>query len=86
MSENNKSFWREAFSGASGYASSKRILGAFCLLVCVGLIVFLTITSKDSNNVKDLIELLIGVSALLLGINSITGIWKKLPTNNDNKK
>jgi hypothetical protein len=25
-----------------------------------------------------------GVSALLLGISSVTGIWKKPPTNKDN--
>lgn len=84
MSENNKSFWREAFSGANGIASSKRILGAFCLVVCLGLIVYLTIESKDSDNVKDLIEFMLGVSALLLGINSITGIWKKSPSNDSN--
>ena len=83
MSENNKSFWREVFSGANGIASSKRILGAFCLVVCLGLIVYLTIESKDSDNVKDLIEFMLGVSALLLGINSITGIWKKFPTKKD---
>ena len=81
MKENG--FWKQVFSGANGYASSKRILGAFCLLVCAGTIVYLAVTSKDSDNVKDLIEMLMGVSALLLGISSVTGIWKKAPTNKD---
>ena len=77
-------FWKQVFSGSNGVASSKRILGAFCLLVCTGIITYLAITQKDSDNVKDLIELLIGISALLLGISSVTGIWKKSPTNKDN--
>jgi hypothetical protein len=81
MKDKDKSFWREVFSGANGIASSKRILGAFCLLVCTATIVYLAIESKDSDNVKDLIELLMGVSALLLGISSVTGIWKKTPPN-----
>lgn len=76
MNKENRNFWREVFSGANGIASSKRILGAFCLLVCTATIVYLAISSKDSDNVKDLLELLMGVSALLLGISSVTGIWK----------
>lgn len=82
MNNKDRNFWREVFSGANGIASSKRILGAFCLLICTGTIVYLAIESKDSDNVKDLLELLMGVSALLLGISSITGIWK----NNSRKK
>ena len=78
-----KDFWKQVFSGANGVASSKRILGAFCLLVCTATIVYLAITSKDSDNVKELLEMLMGVSALLLGISSVTGIWKKYPTNKE---
>ena len=76
-------FWKQVFSGSNGVASSKRILGAFCLLVCTGIITYLAITQKDSDNVKELLEMLMGVSALLLGISSVTGIWKKYPTNKE---
>jgi hypothetical protein len=82
----NNNFWRQVFSGANGYASSKRILGAFCLLVCVGLIIYLAIVSKDSDNVKNLIEMMMGVSALLLGINSVTSIWRKSPEKKSKKE
>lgn len=83
---NNDNFWRQVFSGANGYASSKRILGAFCLLACMGVIIYLAIVSKDSDNVKNLIEMMMGVSALLLGINSVTSIWRKTSSSKKNQK
>lgn len=81
---NNNNFWKQVFSGANGYASSKRVLGGLCLLICMAVIIYLAIESKDSDNVKDLLEMMIGVSALLLGISSVTGIWKKIPKDNKN--
>lgn len=80
----NNNFWKQVFSGANGYASSKRVLGGLCLLICMAVIIYLAIESKDSDNVKDLLEMMIGVSALLLGINSVTSIWRK--TSSSEKK
>lgn len=83
----NSEFFKQLFSGATGHISSKRVLGAICLLTCMGVIIYLAVQSKDSDNVKSLLEIMIGVSALLLGISSVTSIWKKIPnSNNDDKK
>jgi len=83
----NSEFFKQLFSGATGHISSKRVLGAICLLTCMGVIIYLAVQSKDSDNVKSLLEMMIGVSALLLGISSVTSIWKKIPnSNNDDKK
>ena len=82
----NSEFFKQLFSGSTGYASSKRVLGAICLLTCMGVIIYLAIQSKDSDNVKSLLEMMIGVSALLLGISSVTSIWKKIPNSNNNDK
>lgn len=82
----NSEFFKQLFSGATGHISSKRVLGAICLLTCMGVIIYLAIQSKDSDNVKSLLEMMIGVSALLLGISSVTSIWKKIPNSNNNDK
>ena len=74
----NSEFFKQLFSGATGHISSKRVLGAICLLTCMGVIIYLAVQSKDSDNVKSLLEMMIGVSALLLGISSVTSIWKKI--------
>lgn len=79
-------FFKQLFSGATGHISSKRVLGAICLLTCMGVIIYLAVQSKDSDNVKSLLEMMIGVSALLLGISSVTSIWKKIPNSNDDDK
>lgn len=89
-------FWRTVFS-EQGSPSSKRVLGAFMIVICLGLIVFLAITSAISavepkdicpDNIKNLIELILILASSLLGISSITGIWKSNSGNArvENKK
>jgi hypothetical protein len=80
----DNNFWRSVFS-EKGNPSSKRVLGAFMIIICLGLIVFLAIMSALNaktpegicpDNIKHLIELILILASSLLGISSITGIWK----------
>lgn len=80
----DNNFWRSVFS-EKGRPSSKRVLGAFMILVCLGLIVFLAVMSAISatkpeeicpDNIKDLINLIMILASSLLGISSVTEIWK----------
>lgn len=80
----DNNFWRSVFS-EQGSPSSKRVLGAFMIIICLGLIIFLAIMSALNaetpeeicpDNIKHLIELILILASSLLGISSITGIWK----------
>ena len=69
--QRKQSFMLEAFS-ERGVASSKRILGALCLCVCLGVIVYLAIAEGGTNAVENLLQTVIIVAATLLGLGSIT--------------
>jgi len=68
-------FWRTVFS-EQGRPSSKRVLGGLMIIVCLGLLISFSVTEGCTDNVKDLIELILILASSLLGISSITGIWK----------
>lgn len=74
-SDSFKTFLREVFS-ENGIGSSKRIVGSVALLIALGCIVFLTITEKCSSCVENLLQTIIISSCSLLGVSSITTIWK----------
>lgn len=81
MSKDNKkqirkNAFREIFSASSGYLSSKRILGAIVLMVCLTVATVQCFTEGMTDNIKDIFELMIITSTTLLGISSVTGIWK----------
>ena len=69
--------FRETFSASNGHLSSKRILGGIVLLVCLGIVVAASIREGITDNVKSLTEVLIITSTALLGITSVTNIWKQ---------
>ena len=71
-----KNFFREILSGSSGHLSSKRVFGAVSYLVTLGCIVFLVVTEGGSMVVEDLLQTMIIMSASLLGLESVTNIWK----------
>ena len=73
---NKIGFWRETFSGPYGYLSSKRILGGIVLIVCLFFIVFQALQEGITDNIKELFEWLIITSSTLLGITSITNIFR----------
>jgi len=71
-----KEFWREIFS-EDGIGSSKRVVGALSMLVILFCITYLTITEGCTNCVEGLLQVLIITSCSLLGLSSVTSIWKK---------
>jgi pheromone shutdown protein TraB len=74
---------KEILSGESGHLSSKRVLGAIVLLTCLICIVVQASKEGITDNLKDLFEWLIITSTALLGITSISSIWKGKKPKND---
>lgn len=85
MEKKKTSVLRDIFSASSGHLSSKRILGAIVLLTCLVVVVFRTHTEGITDNIKGLFEWFIATSTALLGITSITSIWKSNTTNKNAK-
>lgn len=81
-----KQFIKEVFSGANGIASSKRIIGGLSMLVILGCTIYLVITEGCSENVENLLQTLIVTSCGLLGVSSVTSIWKNNKTTINNKE
>lgn len=61
--------------------SSKRVCGVLGFLVIVFVIIFCTVTSTQAPII---LETFIWAVCALLGIDSITGIWKDFSTNKIN--
>lgn len=76
MMKSSREFWREIFS-ENGIGSSKRIVGTLSMLVALGCIVYLTITEGCTNCVEGLLQVLIITACSLLGLSSITNIFKQ---------
>lgn len=67
---------KEILSGESGHLSSKRVLGAIVLLTCLICVVIQAAKEGVTDNITTLFEWLIVTSTTLLGITSVTSIWK----------
>lgn len=70
----NKFGWKTIFQANSGGFSSKRVLGALGMSICLILLVFAFIMDKE---VPDFAELVYITSASLLGLDNVTGIFSK---------
>ena len=87
----NKSFKEMLSDSGQGTLSSKRVMGALIFVVCLGCIVYLTITAGATPIIENLLQTAMFMGAALLGISSVTNIWSGKgpkvppPTNNDNK-
>ena len=68
-----KQIIKSILSSASGSISSKRLCGIIGWLVCLGIGIYCTINVIQAPMLID--SILIG-SATLLGVDSVTGIWK----------
>lgn len=66
--------WKTIFLRDSGGLSSKRILGIIGFLVCTIIYIIGFFTGIE---IPEFGELLITVSASLVGLDSVTGIWNK---------
>ena len=70
---NIKQIIKSILSSAQGSISSKRLCGIIGWLVCLGIGIYCTINVIQAPMLTD--SILIG-SATLLGVDSVTGIWK----------
>lgn len=74
-----KEFLKEVFASHSG-TSSKRVCGVTGWFVAIGVLIYCTVMTIQAPLMID--TFLICVMALL-GIDSITGIWKKFGNKNN---
>ena len=72
-----KSNFREMISGENGVISSKRVMGVIVLVVCMICTCWLVWAEGGTQVVENLLQTLMVMAAALLGISSITGIWRK---------
>ena len=75
MKRNNN--FREMISGENGVISSKRVMGVVVLTVCIICTCWLVWSEGGTAVVENLLQTLMIMAAALLGISSITGIWRK---------
>lgn len=68
-----KEFIKSMLRGESGI-SSKRVCGVLGWLVSISVIVYCTITKQQAPEIMD--TFILGIMGLL-GIDSVTNIWKK---------
>ena len=75
MKRNNN--FREMISGENGVICSKRVMGVVVLTVCIICTCWLVWSEGGTTVVENLLQTLMIMAAALLGISSITGIWRK---------
>lgn len=84
----NTSRLREIFSGANGKLSAKRVIGGVGMFVALSATTYLTIVDRSTEVVENLLTTIIILSASLLGLPAITGVFGKSQINsmqqNDN--
>ena len=69
--------FRELVSGENGVLSSKRLMGVIILIICMICTCWLVYVEGGTQVVENLLQTLMIMAAALLGISSVTGIWKK---------
>lgn len=72
----DQGFFRQLVSGANGIISSKRVMGMLVLVVCLICIIYLVVSEGGSGVVENLLQTAMVMAASLLGISSVTSIWK----------
>ena len=82
MKTNN---FKEIISGENGKLSSKRIMGTVVLIICLICTSWLVYKEGGTQVVENLLQTLMVMAAALLGISSVTSIWKKGVTPTEHK-
>lgn len=83
--KSTRQFFRDMFS-ENGNGSGKRLVGTIAMLFSLLCIGFLVITEGGTIVVENLLEVVIITAGGLLGISSITGIWKKNSNIKENEE
>lgn len=68
---------REIFSGVNGKLSAKRVIGGIGMTVALSATTYLTIVDRSTDVVENLLTTIIILSASLLGLPAITGVFGK---------
>lgn len=76
-----RKFLREVFS-ENGVGSSKRILGTLMLIVCLVCVVYLVFSEGGTSVVENILITTTAVGAGLLGLSSVTSIFKNKGNKN----
>ena len=79
MQNTKNNMMREMVSGENGIVSSKRVMGIITLVMCLICVCWLVWSEGGTQVVENLLQTLMIMAAALLGISSITGIWRKGP-------
>jgi len=76
--ENKRTFknWLYEAMSEKGIGSAKRLAGIFITFISMGCIIYLTITAGPTIIVENLLQTSLITGAALLGLSSITSIWK----------
>ena len=74
MKQQKKQNWLNKMLSSDESLSSKRVCGVAGWIVCLALVIFCTITQTPS---PEALEMLFICATSLLGVDSITSIWKK---------
>lgn len=77
MNTKKPNIMRELVSGENGIISSKRVMGVITLVICLGCTIWLVIAEGGTSVVENLLQTLMMMATALLGISSVTGIWRK---------
>lgn len=85
MKTQKTSILKDILSGENGHLSSKRVLGAIVLIACLIFCIIEGAREGITDNIKELFEILIITSTALLGITSVTSIWKGTKTTKRTK-
>lgn len=75
MAKQKQNFF-ENLSSATGTLSAKRFTGMVLLFLVMCCVIYLTIKEGGTHVVEDLLQTAMILGATLLGISSITSIWK----------
>ena len=72
----DQGFFKQLVSGANGIVSSKRVMGMLVLIICLICMIYLVISEGGTGVVENLLQTGMVMAASLLGISSVTSIWK----------
>ena len=75
-----KQFLKSIFLNQPNSISSKRICGVLGWLLCLGVLGYCTYKEIQA---PVMIDTIVVTSAALLGVDSVTNIWKKHPDDNN---
>lgn len=75
MKKNLINFIKNMLSG-TGDVSAKRVSGMSSMLIALACIIYLVIKEGGNSVTESLLETVLIISACLLGVTSVTGIWK----------